>query len=65
MPMIAYPNLMFMANNMPRLTCMTCGDQMTLILIEPLPQTKGFDVRTFSCRECDVVESFVVDLSQP
>lgn len=65
MAIIAYPNLMFVANNMPQLTCMTCGDPMSLIPIEPLPNTIGYDVRTFACKSCDVVESFVIDLSQP
>ena len=62
-PIIAYPSLLFSQNSMPRLTCMTCGGPMLLILIEPMKS--DFDVRTFHCHECNVAESFVIDLSQP
>ena len=59
----AYPELIFHLASMPKLTCMTCGDSMLLEHIEPI--STHYDLRTFVCLECNVCESFVVDLSQP
>ena len=60
MTLVAFPNLIYRADHMPRLTCMTCGGMMFLSLIEPV--SEGFEIESFSCAECDVPEEFVVEL---
>ena len=63
MSIVSYPNLVFSINNMPKLTCMTCGEPMMLILVEDMPRSTDFDLRTFKCTDCDIVETFVIDIS--
>ncbi len=57
----AYPELIFRLMDMPNLTCMTCGDRMMLDSIDTI--SNSYDLRSFVCLECNVVESFVVDLT--
>jgi hypothetical protein len=57
MTLVAFPNLIFHAATMPRITCLTCGDVMFMSLIEPI--SKGYEVRSFHCVDCDVTEEFV------
>ena len=60
----AFPNLIFRAAEMPRLSCFTCGNGIRLIEAEPAG-TQGYELRTYDCYDCydcDVREQFVVEL---
>jgi len=63
MTIVSYANLIYKVARIPRMTCLTCGDIMPLILIDPLPIAPSFDIRTFHCKACDVQESFMIDIS--
>ncbi len=54
-----YPDLIFQANSLPLMPCITCGDQMRLALIEQV--RLGFGLHTFECRACGVAETYVVE----
>jgi hypothetical protein len=60
MALPAYPSMISKVYNLPRITCMTCGEPMFLSLIEPA--SWGYEVRSFSCLKCNIVEKFTVEL---
>ena len=60
MSLNTFPDLIFKASNMPRITCMTCGDVMPLDHREAI--SAHFEIRGYVCPECDIVETFVIDL---
>ncbi len=39
--------------------CTACGAPMRLTAIEP--STVGYDLRTFTCRQCDRVERHIIE----
>ena len=63
MPLQSYPNLIFKVTSIPRITCLTCGDEMPLDYIESV--NKDYDLRTISCPKCDIIECFVFDITPP
>jgi transcription elongation factor Elf1 len=54
-----FPNLIFQAQDMPRMTCLTCGSLMKLSCIEPA--STGYDLQTFECDSCELSETYVVE----
>ena len=60
MTLSSYSNLILKASATPLITCMTCGDMMVISLLEPV--TDGFELRSYSCEECGIVEQFVTEL---
>jgi len=43
MTIVSYANLIYKVARIPRMTCLTCGDIMPLILIDPVPIAPSFD----------------------
>jgi hypothetical protein len=60
MSLNAFPALIFRADAMPRITCLTCGTEMCNDHREAV--TSFFEIRRYLCFECDIEESFVIDL---
>lgn len=55
------PAVIFRLTSMPKITCLTCGNEMILDHIKPL--TCGYDQKSFLCGACEIMETFVFDIT--
>jgi hypothetical protein len=60
MTISSYNDLIFNADHAPLLTCLTCGDKMKINNKKKV--SEGYEVRTFFCDGCDIMESFIFDM---
>lgn len=58
MTVIAFPEHVFDASDTPNVHCIRCGNKIPIILSEPVKE--GFEIRSFNCRTCDLIEELVV-----
>jgi len=54
------PDPLFTRAEIGMLACSKCRKPMRLTCIEPA--TRGFDLRTFECSECNTIERFTVEI---
>lgn len=55
------PDVIFRLATMPPIKCITCGKEMKLDHIRRL--SCGYDQRSYLCASCEVMETFVFDIT--